>query len=192
MFPRHSGPDAESTLLVRQWRREKVLSTQNNVPKPELKLSGSALADLMHSIVSTGAAFRFQAKGFSMSPFIRDKDIITISQVHKSKLRTGDVAAVVNPINGSVIVHRIVAETKEGILLKGDNCDTPDGIFTDDAIIGLVTAVERRGKNRGHSSIFSNRMIAFLSRTRLLNVSLPLLRKLKSLFRTLLDKDKYR
>lgn len=152
-------------------------------PELEAKLSGSALTELMCSVLEKGASFRFQAKGFSMSPFIRDKDVITVARVQKEKLQTGDVVALMNPLKKAVIVHRIVGKAGAGILLKGDNCDTPDGIFAPDAIIGLVTKVERNGKKVRSGGRSAKRLIAFISRTGILNtLILPLLRKIKRTF----------
>jgi hypothetical protein len=150
-------------------------------PGQELKLSGSALTKLTRAVLNKGASFRFQAKGFSMSPFIRDKDVITISQGQKTKPHIGDVVAVINPINGALTVHRIVGETEAGILLKGDNLETIDGIFARNEIIGLVTNIERNGKKVRFGSRPANRLIAFFSRTGTLKkLILPLLRKLKN------------
>ncbi len=155
-------------------------------PQIEIKLSGSALSDLMQSVLGRGACFRFQAKGYSMSPFIRDKDIITISQIPADTVRPGNVAAVINPLNNAVIVHRVIARTENGILLKGDNLTANDGIFTYDAIAGIVTNVERNGKRVRLTSASAQKLIAVASRSGLLNSHiLPFLRKVKNAARLL-------
>jgi signal peptidase I len=147
----------------------------------EIRLSGSALSELMQEVLIRGASLRFQAKGHSMSPFIRDKDIITISQIRKEAIRPGNVVAVVNPVNNTLIVHRVIDRTENGILLKGDNLNTPDGVFTRDTIIGVVTNVERNGKRVRLTSIPVQELIALASRSGLLNsFILPFLRKVKN------------
>lgn len=148
----------------------------------ELKLSGSSLAGLMHSVLEREACFRFRAKGYSMSPFIRHRDVLTISRSLSGKPATGDVAAVFDPATGRAIVHRIVARTAAGVMLKGDNCHETDGLFVPSAVIGIVVAVERDGKNVWFGGGPEKRLIAFLSRTKMQNVVLlPLLRRIKSL-----------
>ena len=43
-----------------------------------LSLSGYVLIELMKAVLEKNVPFRFRGKGFSMSPFIRDGDVITI------------------------------------------------------------------------------------------------------------------
>jgi len=45
----------------------------------ELSISGSTLIELLEAVLSQEASFRFQAKGLSMSPFIKDGDMVTVS-----------------------------------------------------------------------------------------------------------------
>lgn len=148
----------------------------------ELKLSGSSLAGLMCSVLDRDVGFRFKAKGYSMSPFIRDQDVITISRSLTKQPVTGDVAAVVNPTTGKAIVHRIVGKTTAGIIIKGDNCKEADGLFAHSALVGIVTSVERNGKRAWFGGGPEKKLIAFMSRTKLLTLLiLPLLRRIKLL-----------
>lgn len=136
----------------------------------------------MRSVLERDSWFRFRAKGFSMSPFIRDRDILTISRSLSGKPSTGDVAAVFDQATGRTIVHRIVGRTAAGVMLKGDNCYEPDGLFADSAVLGVIVAVERGGKKVWFGGGPEKRLIAILSRNRIQNVFfLPLLRKIKSL-----------
>ena len=47
--------------------------------KGGLSLSGEALIELMRAVLARGLPFRFAARGFSMAPFIRDGDVISVS-----------------------------------------------------------------------------------------------------------------
>lgn len=154
--------------------------------EPKLKLSGSSLTGLLEAVLARGASFRFQARGYSMAPFIRDGDILTVAPIAAEARRIGVVVAVVNPARGSLIVHRIVARRGEGraetaFLVKGDNCRHSDGAFPADSIIGVIASVERRQKKAWFAGGPEKILIAFLSRTGLLNtLVLPALRKIKN------------
>lgn len=148
--------------------------------KHERTLSGSLLFELMHSILDRGASFRFKAKGGSMAPFIKSGDVLTVAGLQDKGPRIGDVAVVINSVNGAVLVHRIIATTSDGVLVKGDNCHQPDGVFKRDAVIGIVQVVERGAKKVHYGGGAARLPIAVVSRSGLLNkLILPLLRKVK-------------
>jgi signal peptidase I len=153
-----------------------------NTTKIEITLSGSALSGLMQSILCRGASFRFQAKGHSMAPFIRHGDIITVAKVKGDDVQVGDVVAVHNLFNHSVIVHRVILVRENGVLLKGDNCISADGIFSYEAILGMVIRAERGNKQVRFCKGPAKKLIALASASGTLNAVLPLFRKLKKLF----------
>lgn len=148
--------------------------------KHELKLSGSSLSELMHSILNRGASFRFKAKGESMAPFIKSADILTVVGLQDKIPRIGDVAVVINPANGSVLIHRVIGTTAGGVMVKGDNCHQIDGLFKREAVIGIVRVVERGGRKVYYGGGAARLPIAVVSRSGLLNkLILPLARKVK-------------
>jgi hypothetical protein len=51
----------------------------------DLPLSGPALVHLLRAMMDKGAPVRFRAKGFSMSPFIKNKDVVTISPLQDNR-----------------------------------------------------------------------------------------------------------
>lgn len=111
-------------------------------------LSGSeVLPGLVKDILGKGAECRLEVKGYSMSPFIKDGDIITISSAPGSLPRLGDVVAFVHPRTEKLLIHRIVWKSREAYLLKGENAPEPDGLIKNENILGFVTKVERKGKN---------------------------------------------
>jgi phage repressor protein C with HTH and peptisase S24 domain len=95
----------------------------------ELSLSGAALTELLTAVLAKGKAFRFRARGWSMSPFVRDGDVITVSPLRGRRPETGAIVAFVHPGTGRVAVHRIVDAGPGGYLVRGDNTDSADGIL---------------------------------------------------------------
>ena len=59
----------------------------------ELPLSGQALLELMRAVLARGVPFRFCARGWSMAPFIRDGDVITVSRFRHDLPDIGEVVA---------------------------------------------------------------------------------------------------
>lgn len=154
--------------------------TTNQTP---LAMPGAAFAGLMEAVLDKGARFRFAAAGCSMSPFIRDGDVVTVAPL---RVRTGDVVAFMSPENGKLTVHRVVHAAADGYLVKGDNAPVPDGRVSRASIIGRVVRVEHCGR-QVHLGLGVERIaIAFLSRRGwLLPVVVPLWRMLRPFARRL-------
>ena len=152
--------------------------------KPAFLLSTGHLAGVLAAVLEQGACFRFKAAGHSMSPFIRNGDVITIRPVPDKGVRPGQVVAIKNVLSGTVVVHRVVAIKKGLLAIKGDNLSQPDGLFQREALLGLVSQVERDDRF-GYlfgwlDGWLGSRVIAWLSNSGLLNsLILPGLRTLK-------------
>lgn len=114
--------------------------------KNRLPLSRADLAQLMQAVLDRNMPFRFRAGGFSMAPFIKDGDVLTVSPWPDSPPGLGDVAAFLYPAGGMLAVHRIVAQTKSGYRLKGDGTDAADGLIPRSHMVGIVRKVERNGR----------------------------------------------
>jgi hypothetical protein len=125
------------------WRTKPALTVRTVVEPP---VSGEALAALIRAVLEKGRAFRFRARGLSMSPFIKDGDVVTVSSPGPYRPRAGEIAAFVHPGTGKVRVHRIVGIGESGYSLKGDNALETDGVVPADHILGLVTRIERNGR----------------------------------------------
>jgi hypothetical protein len=145
----------------------------------ELSLSGAALTELLIAVLAKDKAFRFRATGWSMSPFVRDGDVITVSPLGGRRPRTGEIAAFLNPPTGRVAVHRIVRAGPDGYLVRGDNTDVADGILPAGRILGVVTEVVREGRKVRVARGRAASLIAWLSRTGGLVRGLGLLRALR-------------
>jgi len=140
-----------------------VTSNQDSRAMPN-----AAFAELMRAVLAKGAPFRFEAGGFSMSPFIRHGDIITVAP-SPSRFRRGDVVAFMSPETGKLTVHRVVRiSPRRGCLIKGDNTPAPDGRVEKSAIIGRVIRVEHCGKRLRLGLGPERALLAFLSRIGLL------------------------
>ncbi|OGL39603.1 MAG: signal peptidase I [Candidatus Schekmanbacteria bacterium RIFCSPHIGHO2_02_FULL_38_11] len=109
-----------------------------------------AFRELSSEILRKGHVLRFQARGTSMHPFIKDKDIIKVKPVQPEKLKSGDVILYKTGYRGFV-VHRLIKKQnkKKGeplFVTKGDFCYTPDPAISSSDILGKVISIERNGK----------------------------------------------
>lgn len=116
----------------------------------DLPLSGQALLELMQAVLSKDRPFRFCARGWSMTPFIRDGDVITVVPLQQTLPRVGEVVAFMRPQGGNLVVHRVVARRAEAVLIQGDNqgangLDYSDGIIPQENLLGRITRIERNG-----------------------------------------------
>jgi hypothetical protein len=113
----------------------------------ELSLSGNAAVELLKASMERGKPFKFKAGGWSMAPFIRDGDILTLSPLLISFPKKGDVVGVIDPDTKNLMVHRVVGMKNGRYRVKGDGLDKEDrGSFGLNGIWGHVTQVERDGK----------------------------------------------
>ncbi len=135
----------------------------------ELPLSGQALLDLMRAVLARGAPFRFCARGWSMAPFIRDGDVITVSPLQNGLPGVGDVIAFARPETGNLVVHRVVARRGTDSLVQGDSMpEYTDGMIPAENLLGRVTRVERDGREVLLGLGPERSVIAWLSRVGLL------------------------
>jgi len=133
----------------------------------ELSLSGPALVELLRAVLDKGKPFRFRAKGSSMSPFVKDGDIITVSPLTGDLPRLGEVVAYISAETGRLIVHRVIGKRGECCLIRGDSAGEKQEWVAEAYILGRVTRVERNGKMVSLGLGPERRLIAFLSRRRL-------------------------
>ena len=147
-------------------RKESTLLIKN---KGILSLSGEALKELLQAVLDKGVPFRFRAKGFSMSPFIKNGDLITVSPFKKKSIKRGLVVAFIHPETGYLVVHRVINRRKNDCVVKGDNRFETDGYVPLKNIIGYVSSVEREGRQislglgpeRGIISFFFSKRITY-------------------------------
>jgi hypothetical protein len=126
-----------------------------------ISLSAPVIMELIRAVHEKGASFNFQARGFSMTPAIRDKDYITVSPLKDVMPRRGDVLAFRHPKRPQMLVHRVLHAKERKYFIRGDNCLEADGWIPTENILGLITRVERYGNvrfwpNRSHPSSLAN------------------------------------
>ena len=138
------------------------------------------LPELVKEVLGKGVECRLQVKGYSMSPFIKDSDVVTISPMSDSSPGFGDVIAFIHPKTDKLIIHRVVWKSRDAYLLKGETALEPDGLIKKENLLGLVTKVERKGERIFLGLGPERFLIALLTRTNLL---LPVLRPLWRILR---------
>ncbi|MCI0477418.1 MAG: S24/S26 family peptidase, partial [Anaerolineales bacterium] len=82
--------------------------------------------ELMRGVLERGVPFRFEALGFSMTPFIQHGDILTVAPLNQRAPRAGDVIAFVQAETARLAVHRVIAVNDGVVIARGDNCPEAD------------------------------------------------------------------
>src|SRR5436305_6694173 len=108
------------------------------------RLFEETVRDLLRQRMSV----RFQARGASMSPAIRDGEMVEVTPVIVSKLRKDDI--VLAKSNAGFRLHRIVLAdpAKDFFITRGDCGLQNDPALTGSQILGLARAKEVRVGNR--------------------------------------------
>ena len=112
----------------------------------ELRLGNPGQLELLRGMAERGVPLRTGVRGFSMTPFIRDGDVVTIEPL-RADPAVGDVVALAFPDNGRMALHRVVERRGDLWLVRGDNCPQPDGVYGRAAFVGRVARVERGGRD---------------------------------------------
>jgi len=149
-------------------KAKEVNSDFSVISEEALLFDSQALIDLIENILAKKAAFRFKVKGFSMLPFIREDDIVTVTPLSKLAVGLGRPVAFVHPFSKKLVIHRIVAVRKDYYLIKGDNCFDSDGRVRKENILGSVSRIERGGKKALWCLGPERFLIVFLSRMRII------------------------
>lgn len=142
-----------------------------------LPLDGAALRGLMVATLARGAAVRFTARGWSMDPFIKDGDVVTVLP-GAGRPRLGEVIAF-SPPGGHVVVHRVVGCTPGGVLTRGDGAARDDGLVTPAELLGVTRRVERRGRPLGLGLGPERVLVAVLSRLGVLRPAVMAARRVR-------------
>jgi signal peptidase I len=179
--PRRSDIKAYFTIISPDTQVKPALFTKKG---EELSLSSQQLQELLRGVLDKGASFRFRATGFSMSPFIKDGDVLTIAPVQRSAPRLGDVVVFTHPLTKKLIIHRVIKKRAGFYLTKGDNVPEGDDLISKADILGLVTKVERNGKVISLGLGLDRFVITFLTRRGLLPLLRPVWRLVRLIVRS--------
>jgi hypothetical protein len=134
----------------------------------ELSLSNKGQLELLRTITGRNAQYRTMVRGYSMAPFIRDRDVVVIAPLDGHLPKIGDVVAFVLPDCEKLAIHRVIKKAGNSCIICGDNSTDSDGNIPYKNILGRVIAVERRGHAvRFGLGIYAG-LIAWLQRMKLL------------------------
>jgi hypothetical protein len=149
----------------------------------DIPISNEILKELMREVLAKGASFHFQARGLSMTPFIKDRDKITIVPVSKEKPGFGKVVAFIKPSSGQLEIHRIIGKQGSSYLIRGDNtAGQRDGLVQLRNILGCVGRVERSGRRIRLGTGLERYLVALFSRMGILTFLLNTYRKYRALY----------
>jgi len=152
----------------------------------ELTLSGVSLHEMLCTVLNKGMTFRFKARGSSMSPFLKDGDVLTISPKRQNFFGKGDVVAYRHQMLNKIVIHRIIGKKNGFYMLKGDNTAGNTDLVCEKDILGYVSRVERNGE-KAHFGLGPERyLISLLTRFDLL---VPLMLPLRKIFRPMLKRS---
>ncbi len=108
-----------------------------------LNLRREDFTSIAQEVLGRGRILRFKAKGGSMSPFIRNGDVVEVVPL-KGKINFGDIILYHSSCGGPVI-HRVIQRNKESIITKGDSVLGSDQPIFSKQVLGRVVAVEKNG-----------------------------------------------
>ncbi len=108
-----------------------------------LNLKREDFASIAQGVLSRGRILKFKAKGGSMSPFIRNGDVVEVVPA-KGKINLGDII-LYRSSYGNPVVHRVIQRNKESIITKGDSVPSSDEPILSEQVLGRVVAVEKNG-----------------------------------------------
>jgi len=108
-----------------------------------LNLKREDFASIAQEVLGRGRSLRFKAKGGSMSPFIRNGDVVEVVPV-KRKINLGDIVLYCSS-HGNPVVHRVIRRGKESVTTKGDSVSSSDQPLLSKQVLGRVMVVEKNG-----------------------------------------------
>jgi signal peptidase I len=99
-------------------------------------------------LLQSGYGVRFRPGGFSMSPTIRDGEVLTVKPIKACAVKRGDI--LLYKTERGAIAHRVVGiKVERGVrvfILRGDALGMCDAPVRAKQILGHVISVERKGR----------------------------------------------
>lgn len=117
----------------------------------EIVLSAEEFGYLSEAVVKAGGCLRFEAHGFSMHPFLKHNDTITIRPANDSELVPGAIV-LCRTSPDRLVAHRIAGSRQVGgpdgdlLLIRGDACPEDGEFIRKDDVLGIISHVERGPK----------------------------------------------
>ena len=124
----------------------------------QVALTEEDLVLLSDAVLAKGGSLWFRARGFSMSPFLRDRDHVMVRQVGPSSFARGSILLCRGP-HGGLVAHRVVNVVRNGnensveAVMLADSSGSTLLKVAGDEVLGEVVALRRGDKivylNRG-------------------------------------------
>lgn len=110
-----------------------------------LECDGPDLYELGRELLNSGVSFWLEVRGWSMYPFLKDKDVVEISPIQFDEVGIGDV--VFFRSGDRLLAHRVVGAVsdEQGIRLRvrGDRFRQEDPLLAESDLIGKVEVIHR-------------------------------------------------
>lgn len=115
------------------------------MPDKIVRVAAYELTELVEEIVAAGGTAEMDSRGVSMRPMLTfDRSKVRLAA--PSHIRRGDVALYRYP-NGKCVLHRVVAEEKDGTLTcRGDNNLRTERGVKREWVVAVATDFTWRGK----------------------------------------------
>ena len=130
------------------------------------------MMDLIRAVIGRGSSINLVATGWSMAPFIKHGDILTLSPLPARTPGLGDVVAFKFPQTDKMAIHRVIETHQDRYLLKGDYRSGPDCYILKTDILGIVSRIDRAGSKVSFGIGPGKALISYLSAR---NILYPLL-----------------
>jgi hypothetical protein len=111
-----------------------------------LRLDRDDLVALTGEVVAAGGALRVRVSGGSMRPTVPRGALVRIGPVPTDGIDVGDVALALTA-DGEPVLHRVLALTDDGIVMRGDAAIISDAPIPFARIIGVATHVVENGRD---------------------------------------------
>ncbi|MGA3078181.1 MAG: S24/S26 family peptidase [Bryobacteraceae bacterium] len=99
--------------------------------------------DLAAEVLASFGQARLPVTGSSMFPCMQPGDLLEIRRP-AGPIETGEVVVFLR--HGRLVVHRVVGQTGDLLITRGDRLRYPDAPVATAEILGCVAAIERRGR----------------------------------------------
>lgn len=135
--------------------------------------------EMVRPMLERGLSVRFEARGGSMSPAIRDGEIVEVKSVERSRLRKNDIVLAKSEVGFRL--HRIVTidRDRDVFITRGDCGQQNDPPIRGSQILGRAWAKEVRiGRSTVRATFRSGRIVRSAARaqhllTKLLRMASP-------------------
>ena len=115
----------------------------------ELILNNEELLGIASEILRNSGVFRFKARGWSMRPFLRQDDILTITPVDPASLKPGDICLFRNGHN-HIVAHRFVRRKTQNddifLHFRSDSMIKNEDFILENQLLGMVVEAQRGKK----------------------------------------------